>query len=226
MVKTMAYASAEYRHLVVTTIIISTREIRGCIVENLFQRNEKKQKDMIFSGGDGLSDGLISLLRQELLRVITSDAAEELPRFGLGNAIDELDTTGEGLVRDLVVGDMLGDNILQLSLFLGVFGDESGSLLLGDDEGERQLSMELVGDPNDADLGNERMFAQMSFHLGGSDLETADFQHLLETVDDEDFHVLVDRDLVTGADPTVDEGFLSGLLIVAVTGSHRRCLDD
>ena len=42
MVNTTVYASAEHQHLVVTTIIISTREIQGCIVENLFRHNKKK----------------------------------------------------------------------------------------------------------------------------------------------------------------------------------------
>ena len=120
-----------------------------------------------------------------------------------------------------MVGDVLGDDILQLSLLLGIFGDESGGLLLRDNEGEWQLSVEFVGDADDTDIRNERIFKQVDFHLCRSDLETADLQHLLETIDNEDFHVLVDRDLITSAYPTVDEGFLGGLLIVTVPRSHR-----
>jgi len=180
-----------------------------------------------FSSGDGLSSGyLLSLLGEKPLRVVTSDTAEQLARVGLRNAFDELDTTGEGFVGDLVIGDVLGDDVPQLSLFLGVLGEKSSGLLFGDDEREGQLSVELVGDANNADLGDERVFGQVSFHLSGSDLEAADLQHLLETIDDEDLHVLVDRDFVTSADPTVDEGLFGGFLVVAVARCHRLSLDD
>ena len=178
-------------------------------------------------GSDGFgSRSLLSLLGKELLRVIAGNTAEELARVSLGNAVDELDTTREGLVGHLVIGDVLGDDVPQLGFLLGVLGDEGRGLLLRNNEGEGQLSVELVGDADNADLGNERMLGQVGFHFCGSDLETADLQHLLETIDDEDLHVLVDRDFVTGADPTVDEGFLAGLLVVAVAGSHRLGLDD
>ena len=86
--------------------------------------------------------------------------------------------------------------------------------------------MEFVRDTDNADIGNEWMLDQVGFHLCGSDLETADLQHLLETIDDEDLHVLVDSDFVASAYPTVDEGFLSGLLVVAVAGSHRMGFYD
>ena len=111
-----------------------------------------------------------------------------------------------------MVGDVLSDDVPQLGLFLGILGDKGSGLLLWDNEGEGQLSVELVGDTNNTDFGNERMLGQVGFHLGRSDLETVDLQHLLETIDDEDLHVLVDRDFVASADPTVDEGFLGGLL--------------
>lgn len=168
----------------------------------------------------------VSLLSDEFLRVVASDTAEELARFRPGNAVDELDTTGEGLVGDFVVCDVFGNDILQLGLFPRVLSDESGGLLLGDDESEGQLPVELVGHTDDADVRNERVLAQVGLHLCGSDLETADLQHLLETIDDEYFHVLVDRDLVTGTDPTVDKGFFGGLFVVTVSRSHRMGLDD
>ena len=113
-----------------------------------------------------------------------------------------------------------------MSLFLGVLGNKSGGLLPGDDEGEGQLSVELVGDTNNADLGNKRMLGQVGLHLGGGDLEAADLQHLLETIDDENLRVLVNRHFVTGADLTVDEGFFRRLLVIAVARSHRAGLDD
>jgi hypothetical protein len=188
---------------------------------------QKVSRNVSFLCGNGLGGcGLLSLLGEEPLRVFTSDTAEELSRLGLGNAVGELDTTGEGLVGDLVVGDVLSDDVPQPGFLLGVFGDESGGLLLWDDEGERQFSMEFVGDTNDADLGNERMLDQVGLHLGGSNLETADLQHLLETIDDEDLHVLVDCNFVTGADPTVDESFFGGFFVVAVARSHRLGLDN
>jgi len=178
-------------------------------------------------GSDGFgSNSLLSLLGEKLLRVFTGNTAEELARVGLGNTIDELDTTGEGFVGDLMVCDVLSDDVPQLGFLLGVLGEESGGLLLGDDEREGQLSVELVGDTDNADLGDERMLGQVGFHLGGSDLETADLQHLLETIYDEDLHVLVDRNFVTGADPTIDESFLGGFLIVAVARGHRLGLDN
>ena len=125
-----------------------------------------------------------------------------------------------------MVCDVLGDDVPQLGLLLGVLGEKSGSLLLGDDEREGQLSVELVGDTDNANLRDERMLSQVGFHLSGSDLETADLQHLLETIDDEDLHVFVDRDFVTSANPTVDEGLLGGILVVAVARGHRLGLDD
>ena len=125
-----------------------------------------------------------------------------------------------------MVGDVPGDDIPQLGLFLGVLGEKSGGLLLGDDEGEGQLSVEFVGDTDNANLRDERVLGQVGFHLCGSDLETADLQHLLETIDDEDLHVLVDCDFVTSTDPTVDEGLLGGFLVVAVSRGHRLGLDD
>jgi len=39
----------------------------------------------------------------------------ELARLGLGNAVDELDTAGEGFVGDLAVGDVHGDDVSQLA---------------------------------------------------------------------------------------------------------------
>ena len=85
--------------------------------------------------------------------------------------------------------------------------------------------MELMGDADNTRLGNEPMLGQVGFHLGGSNLETTDLQHLLETIDDEDLHALVNRHFVTGADPTVGEGFL-GRFLVVVVGGHRVGLDD
>ena len=125
-----------------------------------------------------------------------------------------------------MVGDVLSNDVPQLSLFLGVLGNKSSGVLLGDDEGEGQLSVELVGDTDNADLGNKRTLDQVSLHLGGGDLETADLQPLLETIDDENLHVLVNRRFVTGADLTVDDGFFRRLLVIAVARSHRAGLDD
>jgi len=51
-------------------------------------------------------------------------------------------------------------------------------------------------------------------------------EHFLETMDDEDLHVLVDHDFVTGANPAVDKGFLSHFLDVAIARCHRVGLDD
>ena len=36
---------------------------------------------------------------------------EELARVGLGNAVYELDTTGEGFVGNLMVGDVLRNDV-------------------------------------------------------------------------------------------------------------------
>jgi hypothetical protein len=104
-------------------------------------------------GSDGFGGGgLLSPLCEELLRVLASDTAEEFASVtSLGNAVHELDTTGEGLVGNLVVGDVLGENILQLSSLLRVLCDESSGLLLGDDEGEGQFSVEFVGDTDNAE---------------------------------------------------------------------------
>ena len=80
------------------------------------------------SGGD-----LFSLLCEDFFHAFAGDAAEEFSRFTPRYAVDELDTSREGLVGHLVVGDVLSNDLLQLSLFLGVLGDEGGGFLRGND---------------------------------------------------------------------------------------------
>src|ERR1700753_2298431 len=76
----------------------------------------KVLRQTILSGNVFGGRGLLSLLGEELLRVLTSNTAEELAGFGPRNAIDKLDAAGEGLVGNLVISDVLSDDILQLDL--------------------------------------------------------------------------------------------------------------
>lgn len=50
------------------------------------------------------------------------------------------------------------------------------------------------------------MVKQETFQLRGGDLESADFEDLFETVNDEEISVFVDYDFVTCMDPAIDKG--------------------
>ena len=91
-----------------------------------------RRRGKTYSGGNGL----LSPFCEEPLCIVAGDTAEELSRFGPRNAGDELDATGKGLVGHLVVRDVLGNDVFQLGLLLGVLCDKSGGLLLWDDKGE------------------------------------------------------------------------------------------
>jgi len=100
--------------------------------------NQRTQRVIVSS--DGFSSSPLILPCEKFLRTFTSGAARELARVDLGNAIDGLDTAGEDSLWNLAVGDVLGD--------------ESGGLLLRDDEGEVQLSVELMEDADGTHLRN------------------------------------------------------------------------
>ncbi len=98
-------------------------------------------------------------------------------------------------------GTHLQKHLLRPRAFARISLDTSLRPLGQDNKCDRELAAELVRDADDADVCDVRVVEQVALELGWGDLEAADFEELLDAVDDEELFALGEDDFVSGADP-------------------------
>jgi hypothetical protein len=128
-----------------------------------------------------------SLLGDVLL--LDKKPAQDLARGGLGDLVNELDTTDP-----LVWRNPLGKPANQLV---------GGCATAKDNECLRYLASYLIRAPYDGCISYRWMGQQNTLQLGGGDLEALVLDQLLQAVDDEELVVIVDMPDVAGVEEPI-----------------------